>query len=529
MIGLTNEKAALPFPAPESKSTVDNLYQRKENVNRKSGPSGFENYLKAAATEKNKPVRETGSKAADQQAIDRRDRGMDNKIPDSKQAVKEDKGLQKDARDDVESKTEDNTDVSAKTPEQPVTDSPVAQSGESQNAAIAGAQAQSMNPGVQTVVEEGIQLTELIAGVQSADAVAGNDGAQLQMNLPTGALLNSQVSETPVETVAGNQQTIEAQPTATGQNAVDALMGLTQNPNSATGETSAASNQMMNEAIAALMNAETPKKDNSAPKTANQPQIKTAESTANGLKGTVVNASVLEVFQDKVTTEAATQSLVQSKDELHQSLRNAAVENSMAADAGNKPLNLAVLQTQLAVGENPDQANAVPVTPLQQQQLPGGQFQEITGTTAQTAGKDQLFTQIMDHAKLMLSGNQSEMEMSLKPDHLGKLQLRVLVENQVVTARFMAESQQVKQIIETNLNQLRDQLRENGLQVDLLSVSVGTGTGEQLFNQTAGNPNQSGNSRDSRSYTDDMSDSSIAGDTVSAPKSLQETVIDLIA
>lgn len=523
MIGITNEKTALPFPATETKSSVDNLFYRKENPNRESGRTDFENYLKAATTDKSKPFRETDSKKADYQIMDRREERTDYQVKDSaKQVVKEDKSPKK---DEVQSKTDDPADVSAKAPEQPVTDDTAVESEESQNAAIAGAQAISLNPGVQTPVNEVMQLTETITGIQSIDGLADNELTQLPVSVSAEELMDNQTTG---ETGVNNQPNSTTGQTA--QNVVDELMGLTPNTNSTNGQTAATANPVMNQAMAALVDAQINPKNNSSRETVNQTQTKVTGTAENGLKETTLNSNVLEVFQDKVTAQTATQNLAQSKDELQQSLQNAANGKTVVTGAENKPLNLAVLQTQLAVGENPDKAGNVPVMPLQQQQLSGGQFQEITGTTAQTAGKDQLFTQIMDHAKLMLSGNQSELEMNLKPEHLGKLQLKVFVENQVVTARFTAESQQVKQIIETNLNELRDQLRESGLQVDHLSVSVGGGSNEQFFNQTAegGNQSQFSSSHDSHSYKDDMSDV-VAGGAVSTPKSLEDTVIDLIA
>lgn len=537
MIGLTNEKTALPVQVPETKTNVDNLFYRKDNLNQESGRTGFEDYLKVAVTDKSKPFRETD------RTMDRRDERLQSKRTESpKQVVKDDEGPRNDAvqnqpkqvakddkgpeKDPVQNKPDDAGEVSAKAPDQTETGDTSSQTGDAANA---GVQALSLNPVVQMPVNGEIQLT----GVQPVNTVAGSDSTQLPVNLPAGELLNK--PETAAETVAGDQQTLPSQQTATAQqtaadqNAVNAFVDLMQDSDPADGQTVSNSNQVTTAAMEALMGTESKSKDTGARETNSQSQSKAAATTGNGLKGAVLNSSVLEVFQDKVAAQAATQNLSHSKEELQQSLQNAVTGNTLAAGSGNKPLNMAVLQTQLAVGDNSDKINTAGVMPLQQHQTAAGQFQEVTGMTAQNAGKDQLFTQIMDHAKLMLSGNQSELEMSLKPDHLGKLQLKVMVENQVVTARFVAESQQVKQIIETNLNQLRDQLRESGLMVDHLTVSVGTGTNQQLFDQTAGNQSQSGNSSTSHSYAEDLSDFSMAGEAASAPKSLQDTVIDLIA
>jgi flagellar hook-length control protein FliK len=48
---------------------------------------------------------------------------------------------------------------------------------------------------------------------------------------------------------------------------------------------------------------------------------------------------------------------------------------------------------------------------------------------------------------------------------------------------FVAENQRVREIIESNFNQLRDALEEQGVQVSDLSVSVGGDEAEERMNQ----------------------------------------------
>ena len=517
MIGSMNEKTSLPVPASEAKPLVDNLFQRKEQRNRESGRTDFENYLKAATTDKSKPFRETDPKFSDRQTTIRRDEPNDDQRMDSPhQVVKEDRNSQ---TDKIQKNTDDKGEVSAQKPEQTAASVMDSETSESQTE-LAEVQGLSLNPVVQVAVNDAIQPADALTGVQSMDASTAEDVIQFQM-VPMEELMNGQTAEH-----GADDQNVITRQTATVQIPVDGLTDSTQGANSAAGQTASTFERGLTEAMEALLGSETGLKDKGLRETGNQSQTKVTVTNLNDPKPTVLNSTVLEVFQDKVTAQAAIQNLSQSKEDLRQSLQNSAMGRTVASAEGNKPVNLAVLQAQLAVGDGLDKTNNTMAMPLQHQQLQGAQFQETTQAAAHTAGKDQLFTQIMEHAKLMLSGNQSELEMSLKPDHLGKLQLKVMVENQVVTARFVAESQQVKQIIETNLNQLRDQLRESGLHVDYLSVSVGNGGREQFFNQTAGNQSQFGPGGNSHSTTDDMNEVSATGEAVT---SLQETVIDLIA
>jgi len=86
--------------------------------------------------------------------------------------------------------------------------------------------------------------------------------------------------------------------------------------------------------------------------------------------------------------------------------------------------------------------------------------------------RNEIVFQIVEKAKVVLDGKKSEMVMDLKPDNLGKLSLKVVTENGIVMAKFVAESQQVKQVIETNMQLLRDSLEKQGMHIQGFSVSV---------------------------------------------------------
>jgi flagellar hook-length control protein FliK len=72
------------------------------------------------------------------------------------------------------------------------------------------------------------------------------------------------------------------------------------------------------------------------------------------------------------------------------------------------------------------------------------------------------------------------MRMTLRPESLGDIVLRVLTQNGIVTAQFEAESQRVKEALEASFNQLRDALTEQGIAFSELSVSVRQGQDERM-------------------------------------------------
>ncbi|HOK43730.1 MAG TPA: flagellar hook-length control protein FliK [Thermoclostridium caenicola] len=88
-------------------------------------------------------------------------------------------------------------------------------------------------------------------------------------------------------------------------------------------------------------------------------------------------------------------------------------------------------------------------------------------------------SQVTMKIRLMAGENKQELEMQLKPDSLGKLTLKLTHERGQVLARITAENEQVKSILENNMQLLKDALERNGYSVQSLEVSVG--------NQDSGN------------------------------------------
>jgi len=89
--------------------------------------------------------------------------------------------------------------------------------------------------------------------------------------------------------------------------------------------------------------------------------------------------------------------------------------------------------------------------------------------------------QIMAQVKISnAGGNFTEIRLTLKPESLGDIVLRVLTQNGIVTAQFEAESQRVKEALESSFNLLRDALSEAGIKFSELSVSVRQDNDEKM-------------------------------------------------
>lgn len=91
--------------------------------------------------------------------------------------------------------------------------------------------------------------------------------------------------------------------------------------------------------------------------------------------------------------------------------------------------------------------------------------------------------QMIEKIKVDVKPNISEVRISLRPEALGEISLKIATENGIVTAQFVAENEKVKQIIESNFNQLKQALNEQGIVVSELSVSVSGGDRERQMQE----------------------------------------------
>lgn len=105
----------------------------------------------------------------------------------------------------------------------------------------------------------------------------------------------------------------------------------------------------------------------------------------------------------------------------------------------------------------------------------------LTRTTEQS-----VVNQLTEKIHHIASSGDTEIRIQLRPESLGDVKLAIRMEGDIVVARIQVENQQVKQIVENNLQSLKDALAEQNLQAGSFDVNVGQGWGRQpeQFSQT---------------------------------------------
>ncbi len=106
-----------------------------------------------------------------------------------------------------------------------------------------------------------------------------------------------------------------------------------------------------------------------------------------------------------------------------------------------------------------------------------------TGFTMSTTEFTSILRQIAEQIRVQVSADTSSMAMQLNPAHLGRLELQVELRQGMLTARFVAENEQVKEVIEGQALQLQEDLNKQGLKVEAVEVTVETHQFERNLEQ----------------------------------------------
>lgn len=101
------------------------------------------------------------------------------------------------------------------------------------------------------------------------------------------------------------------------------------------------------------------------------------------------------------------------------------------------------------------------------------QVMDVRGNEfAQQADMEEIIRQVTDYVKVQVDAETTSLEMQLHPESYGKLNLQVSVREGVVTAKLAVENEMVRQALETQIVQLREDMNERGLKVDAVEVAI---------------------------------------------------------
>ncbi len=133
---------------------------------------------------------------------------------------------------------------------------------------------------------------------------------------------------------------------------------------------------------------------------------------------------------------------------------------------------------------------------------------------------DNVMNQVLNQIRFVVSNDTTEVNLQLQPETLGTIQIQISAKEGVMTAHFSAENEDVKNILETQMDLLKQSFNEQNIKVDAIEVSVGT----QLFDSNL-MQNKDEQSKEEESGTKRRRSISLEGFEVDADLDTEEKII----
>ena len=83
---------------------------------------------------------------------------------------------------------------------------------------------------------------------------------------------------------------------------------------------------------------------------------------------------------------------------------------------------------------------------------------------------DRLFEQLVSRAKFNIDNDNYGMTLELHPENLGRVSMKVSLEGDKMSARFLVENNEVKQLLLSRIDELKSALEKNGVSMDKLEI-----------------------------------------------------------
>lgn len=101
----------------------------------------------------------------------------------------------------------------------------------------------------------------------------------------------------------------------------------------------------------------------------------------------------------------------------------------------------------------------------------------------QNINQQDVINQIVEKMQFNIDGDTSEVRITLNPEHLGDVTLKIATHNGVVTAQFLAENEHIKSLIEAHFQDLQETLRQKGLEVSDFTTGLLSDNQEENSNR----------------------------------------------
>lgn len=105
---------------------------------------------------------------------------------------------------------------------------------------------------------------------------------------------------------------------------------------------------------------------------------------------------------------------------------------------------------------------------------------------------EMIMNQITDYMKAQVTEGLSELDMQLHPANLGSLHVKLTAKEGMVTAQFTAQNEMVRAALESQMVQLKDTFKEQGISVAAIEVNVSSQRFDENLQQNSSSGDNSG-------------------------------------
>lgn len=142
--------------------------------------------------------------------------------------------------------------------------------------------------------------------------------------------------------------------------------------------------------------------------------------------------------------------------------------------------------------QNQQNAQPNPVTGQSLTEMVIAQGAESTSEFATQLDVSNIIRQIAEYSRVTIANNATTMEMQLNPENLGKIFMEITSKNGIVSAHITAQNEAVKEALESQIVDLRQNLNQAGVKVEAIEVTVGSHEFEKNLEQNARREEQQG-------------------------------------
>lgn len=207
--------------------------------------------------------------------------------------------------------------------------------------------------------------------------------------------------------------------------------------------------------------------------------------------GTMKETVADETVTGQEAEVAGEQKTMVSDEKDQKNLSEEAVDDKGADEAVVKTGDTAQKQNTAAGGQTSDNPNAHSgndgAVITNQGIMETTYAQNAEGMTEFSSQLDisNIIRQIVEFSKVTIGNAATTMEMQLNPEHLGRIYLEITSKEGVVSARIAAQNEVVKEALESQIAELRQNMNQAGIKVDAVEVTVGSHEFEKNLEQNA--------------------------------------------